>query len=403
MAINNFKTAFSNTYQEVFQKMLVAMKVANTRLKSDLVYGASVERVKFDLSAVRVRDVVVGSDMTIDTITDSSETLTVNYHKDTAFALNEKEVIQAGPLNPGQVIGGKLAHLVSQKVDAYVLYETVNAEFDFDNGDLTTLASTGTGITLSSTTVPQLVSRLNAKLTHRNNIMTDSNMCMVIDPYMLSDFMQYLLGKNAEFVFDMFNNGYAGKTVTNAEVYVSNSLTGEAVLAMATQPTDGDTVTINSVVFTFKTALTPTAGQVLIGGSADAARANLTAAINATGTPGTDYVELSSANRTTISDTLELTATNDNAANTMTIVGKGSGRLILSETFTDGTDTWSKNFLHVYYGKKGAIDVVVQKEVDIDIRPEPKQKADNYISTVLFGVKTFSDGAKQFLDVIVNA
>jgi hypothetical protein len=56
-----------------------------------------------------------------------------------------------------------------------------------------------------------------------------------------------------------------------------------------TAPADGDTVTIGTKVYTFKTALTPTEGEVLIGGSADASLLNLIRAINHTGTPNTDY------------------------------------------------------------------------------------------------------------------
>lgn len=402
MSLNAFKTAFSNTYQDYFPKMLTAMEIANTRLMSGLTYGSSVERVKIDFSGVSVRDIVIGTDMTIDSVGDDSESLTVNYHKGTAFALNEKEKIQAGPLSPGQFIGGRLAKLLSQKVDAIVLAEVQNAEFNFDNGDLTTSTSDGTAITMSSTTVPQVVSRVNAKLARQNNIDTSSNMAMVIDSYILSDFMQYLLGKNADFVFDVFKGGYVGQTVTNAKVYVSENLTGEAVLSMATEPTANDTVTINGVVFTF--VATPTLpGDVDLGAAADTTRANLTAAINGGAGAGTAYIEVSAANRIKLTDTLGITATNNNSTNKMTIIGVGSGRFTVSETFTDGTDAWSANFIHCFYGKKGAIDVVIQKEVDIDIRPEPKQKADNYISSVLFGVKTFTDGAKMMLDLMVVA
>lgn len=52
---------------------------------------------------------------------------------------------------------------------------------------------------------------------------------------------------------------------------------------------DGDTVTIGSITYTFKTTLTPTEGQVLINGAADAGLLNLIRAINGTGSNGVDY------------------------------------------------------------------------------------------------------------------
>lgn len=399
--LDAFKTAFSNTYQEVFQKVLVAMKIANTRLLSDLYYGKAIERVAVDISAANVEDITAYTDMTSQVVSDAAETLTVNQNKGIMFQLSEKEIVQAGPLNPGEFIGAKLAEKVAIYVDGDVLAQTVNAAYAFDSGDLTTMSSTGTPITINSTTAPQMVMRMPAKL--RKNNQTLSNMAFVIDSYGISDLFQYLLGKNADFVNSMFQNGYVGEQVAGAKVYVSENLTGEAVLALATTPTDGDTVTINGTVFTFKTTLGSTAGNVLISGSADAARANLTALINAPSTTTTYGVALSAADAINVSKTLRLTATNDDSANTMTVVGKGSGRLTVSETLTNGTDAWSKNFIHAYFGKEGAIDVVIQKDVKADMRPEPKQPTTNIISRVLYGIKTFADGSRKFLDVKISA
>lgn len=56
-----------------------------------------------------------------------------------------------------------------------------------------------------------------------------------------------------------------------------------------TNVANNDTVTIGTKVYTFKTTLTPTEGEVLRGGSADASLLNLIRAINHTGTPNTDY------------------------------------------------------------------------------------------------------------------
>ncbi len=398
--LDAFKTAFSNTYQEVFQKIPVAMKIANTRLLSDLYYGKAIERVAFDISAANVEDITQYTDMTSAVISDSAETLTVDQNKGIMFQISEKEMVQAGPLNPGEVIGAELAKKVGLYLDADALYETVNAAYTFDTGDLTTGSSTGTPITINSTTVPQMVMRLPAKL--RKNNQTATNLAFVIDSYGIADMFQYLLGKNADFVNALFQNGYVNEQVAGAKVYVSENLTGQATLGLATQVTANDTVSVGGVTFTFVGSPT-NPGDVDIGANVDGTRANLAAAINGGAGAGTTYIEVSAANRIILSKTLRLTATNNDSTNVLTVVGKGSGRLTVAETLTDATDTWTTNFIHAYFGKEGAIDVVVQKDVKADMRQEPKQPTTNIISRVLYGIRTFTDGSKKFLDVRISS
>lgn len=387
-------------YQEVFQKIPVAMKIANTRLLSDLYYGKAIERVAFDISAANVEDITQYTDMTSAVISDSAETLTVDQNKGIMFQISEKEMVQAGPLNPGEVIGAELAKKVGLYLDADALYETVNAAYTFDTGDLTTGSSTGTPITINSTTVPQMVMRLPAKL--RKNNQTATNLAFVIDSYGIADMFQYLLGKNADFVNALFQNGYVNEQVAGAKVYVSENLTGQATLGLATQVTANDTVSVGGVTFTFVASPT-NPGDVDIGANVDGTRANLAAAINGGAGAGTTYIEVSAANRIILSKTLRLTATNNDTTNVLTVVGKGSGRLTVAETLTDATDTWTTNFIHAYFGKEGAIDVVVQKDVKADMRQEPKQPTTNIISRVLYGIKTFTDGSKKFLDVKISS
>jgi len=109
MALNDFQEVADNTYQEVFSKILVAKSIANMRFEPKLKFGESVERFIFDMSNVRVRTVSRGSASTIDTVTDSTELLTINLEKEAAFHLSDGEVTQAGPLSPGEVIGGEVA------------------------------------------------------------------------------------------------------------------------------------------------------------------------------------------------------------------------------------------------------------------------------------------------------
>lgn len=397
MSLTDFKPQFDNAYQEVFQKTLVAKDIMNTRFESVLRYGESVERVAYDISGVRVRSVSRGSASTIDTITDTSELLTINLEKEAVFHISDGEVKQAGPLNPGQEIGKQIAHKIALDLDGRCFAEVTNALYNFDTGDLTTGTSNGTAITLNSTTVPQLVSRMGAKLRNKNNQEVATNMVLVVDSYAASDITQYLLGKNIDLAGNVFKNGYTGD-VSNAQLYVSENLSGEAVLALATNPTANDTVSVGGVTFTFVGSPT-NPGDVNLGGSADATRANLAAAINQGAGAGTAYIAFTSS--TDLDNVSKLAATNDNTANTLTVVGTGTGRLTVAETLTAGGDSWSSNFIHCYYGKKGAIDLVIQDMKPVDMRETADRRGTNVFSSYLAGIKTFADGAKKFLDVLI--
>lgn len=401
MSLVNYKEQFDNAYQEIFQKALVAKEIMNTRFESVLKYGESVERDALDLSGVRVRSVTRGAASTIDPVTDSSELLTINLEKEAAFHISDGEVTQAGPLNPGERIGSEIAVKVAVDLDGRCFAEVLNALYSFDTGDLTTLTSSGTPITLNSTTVPQMVTRMPAKLRKFNNQMPNTNMVLVVDSYAAGDVSLYLLGKNIDLAEYVFKNGYTGD-VSTAKMYISENLTGTAVFYMPQTPTDGDKVNVNGVIFTFKTTLSSgpaVAGEVLIGGSADVARANLVALLNTPGTSTANGTALASADIITITDGLKITATNDNTADTATIVGIGSGRFIPSGTLTNTNNTWSKNYINAYFGKRGAIDLVVQDMKPVDMRPTSDRRGTNVFSSYLAGIKTFADGAKKFLNV----
>lgn len=85
-----------------------------------------------------------------------------------------------------------------------------------------------------------------------------------------------------------FGGGGNTQPASIADAVVPTNSSNALVSDLAA-PTDGNTVTIDTKTYTFKTALSPAEGEVLIGGSATAALSNLNDAINHTGTPGTDY------------------------------------------------------------------------------------------------------------------
>ena len=142
MALTDYKAYYDNAYEEVFQKTLVAKDIMNTRFEPDLTYGGSVVRTSYDISGVQVRTVSRGSASTIDSVTDTTETLTVNIEKEAVFHISDGEAKQAGNLNPGEVIGKQVGHKVALDLDGRCFAEVLNATYSFDNGDLTTGTST---------------------------------------------------------------------------------------------------------------------------------------------------------------------------------------------------------------------------------------------------------------------
>lgn len=391
--LTQYKQQFDNAYEEIFQKVLIGKAIANLRFEPVLEFGESVKRVAYDISGVRVRSTVRGNASTIDQLSDTFELLTVNLEKETAFYISDGEVTQAGPLNPGEEIGAKVAHKVAQNLDSYILAEIKNAYQTFDNGDLTTLASDNTPITLTTTTVPQMASRMPAKLRKAHQVLTD--LIFVLDSYALADVTQYLMGKNIDLAGAVFKNGYAGD-ISTAQLFVSENLPGESLLTFSNQPANNDTITINGVVFTFKSSSLGTdPGNVLIGANLAATLTNLAEGINDPGTTTSTFVALTPANQIVLTDDLKLSATA--TATTVKLSAIGSGRMTVAENSSNATVTY--NLIHCYFGKKGAIDVVVQDLKEVDMRPCADRRGTNVFSSYLAGVKTFADGAKKFLDV----
>lgn len=392
MALTDFKPQFDNAYEEVFQKTLVAKEIMNTRFEPMLKYGASVARVAYDISAVKVRTVTRGSASTIDAVTDTAETLTINLEKEAVFHISDGEATQAGPLNPGEVIGKQVGHKVALDLDGRCFGEIRNASYSFDNGDLTTGTSSGTAITLSATTVPQMTTRLGAKLRNKNNQEVMTNMALVVDSYAASDISQFIISKNIDIAGAVFKNGYTGD-VGSAQMYVSENLPCDVVITSSGVAVDTQTITINGVVFTTVASIGTTPGNVLIGVNAEATIDNLVTLINTPGTTTSTGVALSAADQAAITG---ITAVKTSAT-VLTLNGTGTGRIVVTETQTNFAVT--STTLLGYYGKKGAIDLVIQDSKPVDMRPTADRRGTNVFSSYLAGIKTYADGAKRFLQV----
>ena len=391
MSLTKFRTAFSPKFQDILTKSLIGWKIANTRLQSELSWGDTVQRNILDMSGVTVRDVVRYQDRIIGQLNDDSESIVINKQKACDFALDNWDVLQMKPLQLGENAGKQCALKLRRFIDADILAETLNASDSFDEGDIA--GTNGNGIALTISNIVQVIAELQAKL-QANNVEDNGNLVLVVDPYFASILNQTIIGKNLSLTDLTLKNGYSGPLL-GFKVYISNNLTFSSILTVSAIPVDGNTVTVNGVVFTFKDVIGATAGNVYIGANAAAAQANLILAVNG-GTVGTSYVALSAADRAKLSDSRVVASS---VGTTMVIKSTGSGRIAVTETITDPADVWSKKMLHCYAGVAKSIDAVIQQDVESEPRKEPKQKTVNMLTDALYGLKTFKDGAVKFLDL----
>jgi predicted RecA/RadA family phage recombinase len=132
---------------------------------------------------------------------------------------------------------------------------------------------------------------------------------------------------------------------STAETKASGTITSDA-----TAPGDGDTVTIGSTVYTFKTALTSPAEpfEVLIGVSAAVALDNLKSAINATAGEGTTY-----ATGTTAHPSVTAT-TNTNTTQVVEALAAGAAGNDIATTETSSHLAWGATTL---FGAKSKGDL----------------------------------------------
>lgn len=394
------KEEFVNSYQTIFQKVNVAMDVCNTELRSKLTSGASVVRPRAIIDGVRVRDYTKGTDYTIDTVTDEKELLNVDSAKSAVVRIDRIEEVQMGNLSPSEFFGAEIAKKVAVYVDADV-FSLVRNFNTFDAGSIG--GTLGQPIDLSTTgNVEKTIAKSAAVVRQQIKGMALSDMVFVVDSIAVADIEIILMGKQFDLAATVWKNGYAGP-VRSAQLYVSENLSANVAVTFNTNPTAGQVFTIGAFTYTFVASIGTTAGNVLIGVNAAATRANLVAALNQGSGAGTNYVAWADTAPdfyASVYAELRITAT-DNGSTGFTIATIGSGRLNVTTNATSATvDT---NWINCPMMMRGAIDVVIQDQVEGEAIADTKQFADIVRSFVLYGKKLFKDGVKKGVNVRIKA
>ena len=393
----NFADIWARKQQDVFLKKSVSMVVADTKFNSELKFGKTFKRNYSSVTDADVPSIVTrGTDMTVRDVSDTTETLTINKEYGITIQVHDWDEIQSS-YGLAMTYGEQYGQIMQAQMDADVLGEVVNATSTVDYGDVAGTA--GQGIPLTVANVLNVVTAATKKLKLLN--VYDTDLVAAVSPRFENIISLYYGAKVTDLGDDVSQNGYFNK-ISGYKLYSTNNLTCTAVLAMATNPTAGDTVTANGVTFTFVSPIGTTAGNVLIGASADATRASLATLMNAPQTTTATGVALSTTN----SDRFRarVTAVNNDTANTLTVTVKGVGELTVAETFTDGTDTWTttlKKQLNLFGVRNKCTTLITQKMPSVERTRIPLQFGDYIKNGMLYGVKTYLDNAKRMVKVEV--
>lgn len=199
-----------------------------------------------------------------------------------------------------------------------------------------------------------------------------------------------------------FVNGYPAQKLLNALLVTSNNLPWSATLTLGANPSDGDTVTIAGVTFTFKgTPVLP--GAVDIGADATASAANLIKAITGGSGAGTDYIELSLTQQMYLRRNRRIAGTN----NAGVIAFTGFGDIGVTSSFTSGSNLWSAQIKKMFFTAVGATDLAIQLDEGLEMsRPKPMTGEAHF--TRISGVqmhksKTFTDGKYMTVSALIDA
>lgn len=269
----------------------------------------------------------------------------------------------------------------------------------------------------------------NKSLSKDVKLETISNVaCAAISPQVYNFLMLYLGGKTTVLGDTISRNGHSGLFM-GFNLFVSNNLTWEGILQIATKPTDGDTITLLSgvtvngvsqaITLTFKD--TPVAaGQVMIADSG--AAATITNLVNALKAPYTliansadaGYYPLVQGSLTAIQQkalynvhpvqtAVATLGGASNAAGTyLDLFIAGMGNVPVAETLTAAADTWGYQAQHNLFGTSKSVSLLMQQVPHLFINPVSGQVARDLVTWNLYGVKVFYDQTFQLIDCKVD-
>jgi hypothetical protein len=371
----------------------VFRNIASFREEAQLKDGQIVDRpYRADVVAENISR---NTALTAQDLTATSDTLTVNKHKGLLMYVDEIDRIQ-NKWDAAKAWAEEAATRLANIIDAECLYEATSANVTVDYNDLDSGQTAGLPALVTSSNVFKLFTVSGRKLSAANVPL--NGRFAVISPEVHQALVEYVGGKESAFGDRTSEAGNVGRFM-GFDLFVSNNLTGSARWTPADLPTDGDTITIAGITFTFETGTLDAAGKIKAETSVAVTLDHLVAFINSGGaTTTTDGYALSAADVRICQNLVAV-----DGATYVEVFHKGTANIAVSGS--EVGDTWTYKTQHLLFGQRGSIDLVIQKEPGVEMASTVAagKLGMNILPYTLFGVKTFYDMKARILDVEVDA
>lgn len=379
--------AFSPEYwsartQRLLKKKLIAREIASMEEQATLRDGDMVHRPYY--SDVVVNNYTKGVDVTVQDVSATDEYLVVNKSKEATVYIDEIDVKQ-NKYDAANKYIDRMTYALKKDIDGAFLQEVLNAEYTMDDGDM--WGTAGNPVTVSVANVFKLFTLTEAKM-NANDIEDTKPWFYVITPDVKANIQQTNLVNgfqqaDAALRGTLKGMGYLG-TWGNFNIFVSNNVAHSNTVTVSSLVA-ADTLTVNGVTITFADA--PAAA-----GECKPSLAALKGMINGVMATAGDYVEFAAADRAKL---LAVNAKAIDDGTNVTIVTAGH------VAYAQSGVTLGGEVAHCWAGQYGCSDMVIQKDVAVQKNKEPKKTGYNYLCWTLYGIKTFTEGAKRCIKVDV--
>ena len=379
--------AFSPEYwsartQRLLKKKLIAREIASMEEQAILRDGDMVHRPYY--SDVVVNNYTKGVDVTVQDVSATDEYLVVNKSKEATVYIDEIDVKQ-NKYDAANKYIDRMTYALKKDIDGAFLQEVLNAEYTMTDGDMG--GTPGNPVTVSVANAFKLFTLTEAKM-NANDIEDTKPRFFVITPDVKANIQQtnlvnWFQQADAALRGTLKGMGYLG-TWGNFNIFVSNNVAHTNTVTVSSLAA-ADTLTVNGVTITF--AASPAAAW-----ECKPSLAALKGMINGVMATAGDYVEFDAADRAKL---LAVNAKAIDDGTDVTIVTAGH------VAYAQSGVTLGGEIAHCWAGQYGCSDMVIQKDVAVQKNKEPKKTGYNYLCWTLYGIKTFTEGAKRCIDVLV--